>query len=136
MGPNIMNRVHVLVKKAYYTYERFQLDTTFALLYHEEPLSVVELSNFIRISDSLIELDKNHYFVIFAYTAHENAYKASQNLIHNLDTSFNNHTSCIVLDTFDPSKSPTSVLNRLMQILAEARKKPYIRIETEAILDH
>ncbi|MFH0710707.1 MAG: hypothetical protein V2A75_10920 [Pseudomonadota bacterium] len=135
MNFNNVNRVNVLVKKAYYTSERFQVNATFALLYHEQPLSVVELSQHVRISDQLIQLDDNHYFVIFSFTKQDNAYKASQNIMYRLDEYFKNHTSCIALDTFDSAKSPQSVLNRLRMILTETRKNPYIRIETEEILD-
>ena len=135
MNFNNLNRVNVLVKKAYYTADRFQVHATFALLYHEEVLGVVELAKHIRISDHIIQLDDNHYFIIFAFTKQDNAYKASQNIVYRLDEYFNNSTSCIALDTFDSSKPPQSVLNRLVTILAETRKNPYIRIETEEILD-
>lgn len=130
----VLNRINVLVKKTYYTYERFDVNATFALLYHEKPLSVIELSNFVRISDQLIQLNDNHYFIIFAFTAQENAYKASQNIIHKLDVHFDNHTSSIALDNFDPSKSDQEVINRVKQIMIETKKDPFVRIETEEIL--
>jgi hypothetical protein len=135
MNCDMTNRINVLVKKTYYHYERFQVQATFGLLYHEKPLSVSDLSNFVRISDHLILLDDYHYFIIFAFTSQDNAYKASQNIIHMLDNHFNNHTSFIALDTFNPSKSSHSVINRLKQILAETRKNPFVRIEFEDILD-
>lgn len=130
-----MNRVNVLIKKTYYVYTRFNIQATFALLYHDEALSVEKLSEFIRVSDQLIELDENHYFIIFAFTSEENAYKAAQNIIHKLDNQLNNTTSCIALDTFDVAKTPQNVLNRLKQILFETRKNSYTRIEMEDILD-
>ncbi|MDD5051440.1 MAG: hypothetical protein PHO27_01765 [Sulfuricurvum sp.] len=136
MAFDIFNRVNVLVKKTYYIYQRYNVDATFALLYHEMPINVVELSKYVRISDQLIPLDDNHYFIIFSFTTQENAYKASQNIIQNLDKFFNNQTSCIALDRFDVLKSAQSVVNRLKQILAETRKSSYIRVETEDILDH
>lgn len=135
MGCDIVNRVNILVKKTYYTNERFEVDATFALLYHEHPLNVEDLARFVRISDHLMQIDEHHYFIIFAFTPQENAYKASQNIVYNLDLHFNDHTSCIALDTFDNSKSAHTVLNRLRQILAETRKNPFVRIETEDILD-
>ncbi len=135
MTCDMTNRINVLVKKTYYHYERFQVNATFALLYHEKPLNVTDLSNFVRISDYLIQLDDNHYFIIFAFTTQDNAYKASQNIIHMLDNHFNNNTSFIALDTFDPSKSSHTVINRLKQILIETRKNPFVRIEVEDILD-
>lgn len=134
MSPDILKRINVLVRKTYYTYERFQVNATFALLYHDGPLSVVDLSECVRISDQLIQLDENHYFIIFAFTSHENAYKASQNIIHKLDKYFNNHTTCIALDTFDTSKTDKNVLNRLQQIMIETKKNPYVRIETDEII--
>lgn len=136
MGCDIFNRVKVLIKKTYYTHERYQVNATFALLYHEMPLSLTEVSKYVRISDHIMQLDDNHYFIIFAFTEQNNAYKASQNIVHSLDNYFNNHTSCIALDTFNTSKSAQVVLNRLKQILAEIRKSPYVRIETEDIFDH
>lgn len=135
MTSNISNRINVLIKKTYYTNERFQVSATFALLYHEEPLDVVELSKYVRISDHLVQIDDHHYFIIFAFTEEENAYKASQNIIHNLDSYFNNHTSCIAVDAFDKRKTAENVLNRLKQIMKETRKSSYIRVETDDILD-
>jgi hypothetical protein len=116
-------------------FERFNVHATFALLYHEEPLSVIELSKYVRISDHLIQIDDYHYFIIFAFTEEENAYKASQNIVHNLDNYFSNNTTCIAVDAFDKTKTPENVLNRLKQIMIETRKSSYIRVETDDILD-
>lgn len=135
MNPNIINRLNVLVKKTYYNFERFHVNATFALLYHEKPMEVIELSQFVRTSDHLIQLDEHHYFIIFAFTTQDNAYKASQNIIYKLDNFFMDTHSFIALDTFDPAKSAHSVLGRLQQILVETRKNPFVRIETEEILD-
>lgn len=134
MDENILNRVNVLVKKTYYTYDRFEVDATFALLYHETPLSVVELSQYVRLSDHLIQIDEHHYFIIFAFTSEENAYKASQNIIHKLDGFFNNHSSSVALDALNATMSPQLVLNRLKQIMKEIHKDAHVRIETEDIL--
>lgn len=134
MDENILNRVDVLVKKTYYTYDRFEVDATFALLYHEAPLSVVELSKYVRLSDHLMAIDDHHYFIIFAFTSEENAYKASQNIIHKLDSYFNDHSSSIALDSLDVTMSPQLVLNRLRQIMKEIHRDTHVRIETEDIL--
>ncbi|MDD4884774.1 hypothetical protein [Sulfuricurvum sp.] len=136
MSGDIMNRVNVLVKKTYYAHERFEIDATFALIYHELPLDVMNLSKHVRVSDHLIQLDEHHFFLIFTFTSEENAYKAAQNILLNLDHYFNNRTTHIALDSFDLARSPQSILNRLRQILTESRKNPFVRIETEDILDH
>lgn len=137
MDDKILNRLNVLVKKSYYTYERYDAEATFALLYHKEPISVVELSKFIRISDHLIELDEHHYFIIFAFTSQENAHKASQNIIHKLDSYLGSASDCfIALDALDITKTPQNVLNRLRQIVEQARKNGYVRVETEDVLFH
>lgn len=136
MSFNILNRLGILVKKVYYTFDRFHVDATFALLYHEKPLDVVELSKYIRITDKVIQLDENHYFILLAFTSQKDSYKAAQNILSNLDQYLNNQTTYIALDTFNTSKSSTIVLTRLKQILAETRKSSYIRIETEDIFDH
>jgi hypothetical protein len=135
-GVDIVDRVEVLVKKSYYTYERYELDATFAMLYHEQPITPAELGQYVRISDHLVQLDEKHYFIIFAYTEHDSAVKASQNLVHKLDHHFNDHTSCIALDSFNPSKSAKIVLKRLQAILDETRSRSYTRVETEEIFDH
>jgi len=136
MNGNMINRLEVLVKKAYYVYKRYEIPSTFALIYHDRPLSVIELSKYVRQSDQFIPLDENHYFMIFHFTNQANAYKASQNIIYRLDKHFNNdEVSFIALDSFDVNKSPHSVLSRLKQILAQTRKESYSRVETEDILE-
>ncbi|MDP3291844.1 MAG: hypothetical protein Q8M43_07410 [Sulfuricurvum sp.] len=134
MDESILNRINLLIKKTYYTYDRFEVDATFALLYHEMPLSVMDLSKFVRLSDQLMQLDDHHYFIIFAFTSEENAYKASQNIIHKLDGHFSDHSSSVALDALDMTTSPQLVINRLKQIMSEIHKDAHVRIETEDIL--
>ena len=135
MDSDILERVNELVKKTYYTFDRFDVDATFALLYHEKSLTLNELAKFIRLSDHLLQIDANHYFIIFSFTSQKNAYKASQNILYKLDTHFNDHSSLIAMDILNPTKSPQSVLNRLKQIMTEIHKNNFVRIETEDILD-
>ena len=90
-------------------------------------------SNFSSIV--LLKIDDNHYFITFYHTPHNEAFKASQNLILYLDNFFQNRTSCIAIDTFDTNNSQAIVYKRLIQILEVTRKTPYSRIEDENILD-
>ncbi len=128
-------RMEAMVKKTYYTYERYNTDATFALLYHEHPLDVQKLSEYIRISDHIIKINEHMYFLIFAYTNAQNAYKASQNILMGLDAFFGNQTTCIALDDYSVNKSAFMVFNRLKMILKETRKSSYTRIESEDILE-
>lgn len=130
-----MNRFEVMIEKTYYIHRRYGVTATFALLYHEQPLTVAVLGSFIRLSDHVIPIDKHHDFIIFTFTSEANAYKASQNLLGRLDNHFSDRSSCIALDRFDPDMTPHSVLCRLQQILAATRKNSFARIETDAILD-
>jgi hypothetical protein len=131
----IRKRLEIEIKKSYYTAKRYKVVSTFAFLYHEEPLTVNILGSYVRISDHLLKIDDNHYFINFTFTEQVNAFKASQNLLFYLDKHFNNRTSCIALDTFDINQSPKIVLNRLMQILKTTKKSSYSRIEDENILN-
>ncbi len=105
------------------------------MLYSEKEVSVIDLSKFVRISDHLLKIDENHYFITFYHTPHNEAFKASQNLILYLDNFFQNRTSYIAIDTFDTNNSQAIVYNRLIQILDVAKKTAYSRIEDENILD-
>lgn len=135
MDDYIKNRLKIEINKAYYTKKRYSVPSTFAILYHEKELDVAQLGKFVRISDHLLKMDDHHYFLNFAFTEQDGAFKASQNLIMYLDKYFNDTTSCVAIDTFDITLSPTIVLNRLMQILNETRKNSYTRIEDENILN-
>ena len=135
MKEAIKIRVHAQIKKAYYTFERYQNPSTFALLYHDEPLNLEELAKYVRISDHFIALDEYHYFIIFSFTSGNDSYKASQNLIHHLDNHFNNHSSAIALDSFDLTNTPHLVINRLQQILAQTRKNSFSRVEDASVLE-
>ena len=135
MTPSILNRLNILIKKAYYTHERYKLPATFALMYHHKALEPIELGQYVRKSDLFIPIDENHYFINFASTEQSAAFKACQNLIFSLDKHFEDTDTIIAVDTFDASKSPNIVFNRLQQILKETKKDPYSRIEDENILN-
>ncbi|MCK4737920.1 MAG: hypothetical protein KAT10_05100 [Sulfurimonas sp.] len=135
MDDKIENRLRVEVEKSYYSAKRYKVEFTFAILYHEKELPVDKLSQFMRVSDYLLKIDENHYFIILPNTEHNRAFKALQNLIMYLDKYFKNNTSCIGTDTFDTSLSSTIVFNRLMQILNETKKHLHSRIENENVLN-
>lgn len=135
MENRLLNRVNILINRAYYTASRYNVPATFAYLYHEESLTPKELGKYVRKSDYFVKVDANHYFIHFAHTEQDNAFKASQNLLHYLDRHFNNTSSSIAIDTFNPAKSPKIVYNRLVQILDTAKKSHYSRIEDENILN-
>jgi hypothetical protein len=130
---NMQNRLRIIIEKSYYIYERYNLHSTFTLLYHEKPLSVTELGTFVRKSDHFLQVDEHHYFINFLYVTQEQAYKAAENLIYSLDKHFTNQTSLIAIDTFDPIKTPTGVYNRLFDILNIVKENPYNRIEDETV---
>jgi len=135
MNEKIKKRLEIEINKAYYSYKRYKVDATFALLYHEKELTVDKLGSFVRISDLLLKIDEHHYFINFVHTHHDSAFKASQNLIFALDNHFHDNTSAIAIDTFDSMQTPSLVIHRLYQILNEVRKNPYTRIDDENILN-
>ena len=135
MDDYIKNRLSLEVEKAYYISKRYKSSSTFAILYFEGELEVQDLGKFVRISDHLLNIDENHYFIHYTFTQQNSAFKASQNLLLCLDKHLNNQSACIALDTFDISKSPTIVINRLTQILNETQHSSYSRIENENILN-
>jgi len=130
----IKTRLQVEIEKSYYASKRYHQESTFAILYHEKKLPIEVLGNILRVSDQLIQTDEHHYFVFFKFTNHQQAFKASENLLLELDTYFNDSTSYIGIDRFDINQSPTIVINRLIQILYEIKKGQFLRIEDESIL--
>lgn len=135
MDEKIFNRLSIIINKAYYTHSRYKSPSTFALLYHENDITPAELGKYVRKTDHFLAVDKSHYFINFAFTEQDSAFKACQNLIFSLDKHFENQSSYIAIDTFDESKSARMVYNRLSQILAETKKSSYSRIEDENILN-
>jgi len=135
MNQNLEKRYEVLVKKTYYIHKRYNLESTFALLYHKEPLSLVQLSAYARISDYIIEVDENNYFIIFQFTSEEDAYKASQNIIGKLEVNFCSHAFYIGLHKININMTPQNILKKLRLIVEYAIKNRFNRVETEEVLD-
>jgi len=135
MHEKIKQRLLIEIRKAYYSAERYNVQSSFALLYHEKELSVDKLGKIVRMSDHLLKIDDNHYFINFVHTSHAHAFKAAQNLIHALDLHFQDNNSAIAIDTFDTKQPANLVINRLEQILKEVRKNPYTRIDDDNILN-
>ncbi|MEO1938270.1 MAG: hypothetical protein ABGW85_06510 [Sulfurimonas sp.] len=135
INEKIKQRLIIEIRKAYYGAQRYNVKSTFALLYHEKELPVDKLGKIVRMSDHLLKIDENHYFINFVHTNHTQAFKAAQNLIHALDSHFNDSNSAIAIDTFDIKQPANLVINRLEQILKEVKKNPYSRIDDENILN-
>jgi hypothetical protein len=135
INDKMKQRLLIEIRKSYYSAKRYNVKSTFALLYHEKDLSVDKLGKYVRMSDHLLKLDENHFFVNFVHTDHENAFKAAQNLLFALDAHFQDSASAIAIDAFDINKPANIVLNRLEQILKEIKKNPYVRIDDENILN-
>jgi len=131
----IKQRLLIEIRKSYYSAERYNVKSSFALLYHEKELPVERLGKIVRMSDHLLKIDDNHYFINFFHTNHTHAFKAAQNLLLALDVHFNDRASAIALDTFDINQPGNIVISRLEQILKEVRKRPYTRIDDENILN-
>ena len=135
MNSELEVRVNAEINRAYYTYDRYQADATFALVYHENDISLENLGKCMRISDRFVEIDENHFFILYHFTTSKDAYKACQNLLLKLDNHFNNNTTCIAIDTFNTSNPTKVVMNRLKQIIKETKSNSFARIEYEDILD-
>lgn len=135
MYEKVLNRIRREIDKTYYMNRRYYFISTFALLYHKHALNVNELGSFLRVSDHFLAIDENHYFINFTFSRQANAFKAAENLLLYLDRHFNDNTTCIALDTFDNSKTPQMVMNRLVQILDATKNHSYERIEDENILN-
>ena len=135
LDDELKTRLNAEVVRAHYTYDRYNAESTFALVYHEEDIPLDKLGSFVRVSDRLVRVSDKMHFVIFNFTPQNDAYKASRNLLKSLDNHFHNTTSCIAIDA--PSKTDTihMVMNKLYQILQETRKNSVARIEYADILD-
>ena len=123
------------INKAYYANEKYGILATFVMIYHEKNISVEKMGEFLRSTDKFVHIDANHYFIIFHYTTQNSAYKASQNLLLKLDEYFQNTSTSIAVDSFNKTKAPKTVINRLKQIIKEVKKSSFTRIEDESILD-
>jgi len=135
MSSEIEVRINAEINRAYYTYDRYKADATFALVYHDKELGLEALGEYVRISDRFVKMDENNFFMLFHFTDANEASKASQNLLLKLDNHFHDTSTCIAIDTFNTSNSTKVVLNRLNQIIKETRKNSFTRIEYEDILD-
>ena len=135
MSTEIEIRINAEINRAYYTYERYKVNATFALIYHEKKLTLEELGSYVRKSDRFVQIDENHFFILFHFTNAKEVSKASQNLLLRLDNHFHDTATCIAIDTFNTANSTKVVLNRLKQIIIETKKNSFSRIEYEDILD-
>jgi len=129
------NRLEIELKKIFYSFEKYNALSTFALLYHKDILDAQTLSNYLRVSDTFLALDAHTYFINFAFTSHKDTFKAAQNILFGLDNHFNNTSTCIAIHELDPTNTPKMMVNKLLQILEETKKHSYSRVEDESILN-
>ena len=123
------------IQKTHYNARRYHTVSTFGLLYFEGNLEDKILKEYMRLSDYFLKLNDNYYFLNFHYTDENGAIKAGENLIFNLDKHLQNKNSYIAVDRIDTEESTRSTINRLYQILQEAKKHKNNRVEDENILN-
>jgi len=135
MENSVSHRLEIELKKVFYSFEKYNALSTFALIHHEAPIDPETLSKYLRVSDIFLALDEHTYFINFAFTSHEDAFKAAQNILYGLDNYFNDTSTYIAIKELDPSNTPKMLVNKLLQILKETRKHSYSRVEDESILN-
>ena len=123
------------IEKTHYNARRYDSISTFGLLYFEGELHDSDLRNLLRLSDFFLKLNDYYYFLNFHYTNENDAIKAGENLIFNLDKTLGNRKSYLAVDRIDFSETPKSTINRLYQILQETIKHANNRVEDENILN-
>lgn len=132
----LKTRLNAEIGRARYTFERYQADYTFALVYHEKDIELEVIGSYVRVSDKLVKINENMHFVIYNFTTHNEAYDASRNFLNNLDKHFGSTSSCIAIDKPLKTDSTNMVMNKLDQILQETKKSSASRIEYADILDN
>jgi hypothetical protein len=135
LDTNIQQQLESEIEKSHYKAQRYSQKFTFALLEYEGKLPKEVLQKFLRLSDFILEVKEGFYFINFYNTDEINALKAAENLIYQLDSYLQNQKSYIAIDRLDTKESATSTLNRLYQILQEAKKHNSNRVEDEQILN-
>ncbi len=135
LSDTIQAQLEVEIEKTYYEFTRYKLPATFALLYFNGELPLKVVQDLIRTTDSVLWLNNNYYFFIFHYTEETDAIKAAENLIYGVDKYLNNTDSYIALDCIDTIESAHSTLQRLYQIVQEAKRHANNRVEDENILN-
>ena len=135
IDPNTQQQIEAEISKTHYEVQRYKLNATFALLYFEGDLTKQQIQNGIRESDTVLVLNTNYIFITFHFTDESDAIKAGENLLLSIDKILHNTSSYIAIDRIDSIESPKSTLNRLYQIIQEARKHSNNRVEDENILN-
>lgn len=129
MDEHIKNRLVIEIEKAYYISKRYNAVTTFSFLYFEGELDSSSLGKFIQISDHILKIDANRYFINYTFSKQQEAFKASRNLLLHLDKHLSNSCTRIALDTFDITRPPLNVLDNLSNILEKIKNNDRVRIE-------
>jgi len=123
------------IEKTHYNARRYNSISTFGLLYFDGILHDTDLRNLLRLSDFFLKLNEHYYFLNFHYTSENDAIKAGENLIFNLDKTLENRKSYLAVDRINVTETTKSTINRLYQILQETIKRENNRVEDENILN-
>ena len=135
INDDIQKQLNQEIEKSHYKAKRYQQAFTFALLNYEGDLEQKKLEEFLRLSDFVLKIQEGYYFLNFYNTNEQDALKASENLLFHIDSLLQNQKSYIAIDRVDSNESATSTINRLYQILQEAKKHQTNRVEDEQILN-
>jgi len=123
-----------VIKQDLYRYQRYHVPFSVAVFYSKD--GVLEMiERFIRQTDSVVVLDEHAVCIIYGNVGYEEAFKASQNILHDISNEYPRAKVSGGLTSVSGSDIPNDLLQRAFRNLGHAIENSQSSVEDDTVID-
>ncbi|MGB6018043.1 MAG: hypothetical protein WBF77_00390 [Sulfurimonadaceae bacterium] len=119
-----------------YRFQRYDVPFSMATFYSDKHNVMDMMRKFIRQTDTVVELNSRLVCVIYGNIGYEEAFKASENMLYDLNNIYPNVKISAGMTSVKAFDLPTDLLRRVLQNLGQASEMDESYVGDDYIIDY
>lgn len=124
------------IRLDFYRFHRYDVPFSMATFYSDKHKVMDMMRKFIRQTDTVVELNSRLVCVIYGNIGYEEAFKASENMLYDLNSIHPNVKISAGMTSVKASDLPADLLRRVMQNLGHASEMDESYVGDDYIIDY
>jgi len=119
-----------------YRFQRYDVPFSMATFYSDHEIDIEKIMPLVRQTDTVVELNSNLVCVIYGNIGYEEAFKAAENMLYQLNYLNPSLKVSAGMTSIKASDLPKDLLQRVFQNLEQANDMPESYVGDDYIIDY
>jgi len=128
--------IEEVIQNDAYRFQRYDIPFSIAIFHADNSEALDSLDTLVRQTDKTVRIDKNFSCVIFGCVGHEDAFKASENLLHGIARHFPKVKLSAGLTSVTHMDDSKDMLYRAMNNLNFAMHEKMSSVEDDSVIEY